>query len=245
MICSNEISTHALREEGDRRISRYERQVRGISTHALREEGDCRSRSTIWSGRRFLPTPSARRATGADGRRIQRVPFLPTPSARRATHDRDVTAEGNPKFLPTPSARRATGGLEFAKLRKRYFYPRPPRGGRRPDFQLDSGFKIYFYPRPPRGGRQGGRLNDGTLHRISTHALREEGDPPIFGRANRLRDFYPRPPRGGRRTNTCRRLWRIRFLPTPSARRATSVCHYSGGFRPISTHALREEGDGV
>ena len=55
--------------------------------------------------------------------------------------------------------------------------------------------------------------------------------------------FYPRPPRGGRPAQQHRPPRLPRFLPTPSARRATAR---SGGRRPprpISTHALREEGD--
>ena len=35
----------------------------------------------------------------------------------------------------------------------------------------------------------------------------------------------------------------IEFLPTPSARRATSITSLSDSIIPISTHALREEGD--
>ena len=56
------ISTHALREEGDAgatvNISIYT-----ISTHALREEGDLKTSIYARSRRKFLPTPSARRAT--------------------------------------------------------------------------------------------------------------------------------------------------------------------------------------
>ena len=80
-----------------------------------------------------------------------------------------------------------------------------------------------------------------------------------------MADFYPRPPRGGRRraggvllldlkflsTPSARRATRIfsihakilRFLSTPSARRATSYQHYAVLLRLISIHALREEGD--
>ena len=59
------ISTHALREEGDPTISLSKVDGVVISTHALREEGDpswvsCWMRRTLT----FLPTPSARRATG-------------------------------------------------------------------------------------------------------------------------------------------------------------------------------------
>ena len=58
----DEISIHALREEGDRRpgeIPRYP----GISIHALREEGDRRARAARAVAPLFLSTPSARRAT--------------------------------------------------------------------------------------------------------------------------------------------------------------------------------------
>ena len=57
-------------------------------------------------------------------------------------------------------------------------------------------------------------------------------------------DFYPRPPRGGRPRTTSAPSAAGKFLPTPSARRATGL---SFGFLSqvsISTHALREEGDG-
>ena len=57
--------------------------------------------------------------------------------------------------------------------------------------------------------------------KISTHALREEGD-------------FTRSPIGLRTSL---------FLPTPSARRATHSHAPDGGNQRISTHALREEGD--
>ena len=56
------ISTHALREEGDRRCNKVIGQVR-ISTHALREEGDYNNYGSSTRFHIFLPTPSARRAT--------------------------------------------------------------------------------------------------------------------------------------------------------------------------------------
>ena len=59
---SARISTHALREEGDRdHGAGWGR--RRISTHALREEGDRPRRPTPRGYPGFLPTPSARRAT--------------------------------------------------------------------------------------------------------------------------------------------------------------------------------------
>ena len=81
---------------------------------------------------------------------------------------------------------------------------------------------------------------------ISTHALREEGDQFAVPPQGSLFDFYPRPPRGGRlgKGNTAIQSVKISthalreegdrrnynspaetagFLPTPSARRATSL----------------------
>ena len=56
-------------------------------------------------------------------------------------------------------------------------------------------------------------------------------------------DFYPRPPRGGRRPLTCAFDISSQFLSTPSARRATGSLVSIYIQRPISIHALREEGD--
>ena len=79
-----EISTHALRMEGDfsPRLSRLTRQ---ISTHALRMEGDLVIPSPIACADVFLPTPSAWRATSAILKYPSVLKFLPTPSAWRAT----------------------------------------------------------------------------------------------------------------------------------------------------------------
>ena len=57
------------------------------------------------------------------------------------------------------------------------------------------------------------------------HALREEGDLPMWSSLPAVKDFYPRPPRGGRlRADQIRKATK-EFLSTPSARRATSfVC---------------------
>ncbi len=67
-----------------------------------------------------------------------------------------------------------------------------PRNGNRPE--------KHFYPRPPRGGR-----------------------PLVAQRIGRTSsNFYPRPPRGGRLVDRlCAVEQGIRFLSTPSARRAT------------------------
>ena len=101
-----------------------------------------------------------------------------------------------------------------------------------------------FYPRPPRGGRR----------QLAALILPQQTD------------FYPRPPRGGRHADRDIAKEMLKFLSTPSARRATPVSHkrvegcqvflstpsarratvlfFSAG-NPgiISIHALREEGD--
>ena len=66
----------------------------------------------------------------------------------------------------------------------------------------------------------------------------------IFGLASRgSTNFYPRPPRGGRRNFTSLQEKLLRFLSTPSARRATTVRVVKAFNSLISIHALREEGD--
>ena len=123
------------------------------------------------------------------------------------------------------------------------FYPRPPRGGRQhpelqdipariflstPSARRATGDQMvqlkgwcYFYPRPPRGGRRTGwkAWQDGT--KISIHALREEGDSVA--------------------STMC--FTSVRFLSTPSARRATGEALNFTRSSVISIHALREEGD--
>ena len=167
------------------------------------------------------------------------------------------------------------------------FYPRPPRGGRPAILSESILERDNFYPRPPRGGRQGarsraqgGRLisihalreeGDATgdyltlKAEISIHALREEGDTSSLWRARPTANFYPRPPRGGRPIEGDKTYENVKFLSTPSARRATPLCAgckttekflstpsarratagHRGGRRRvgISIHALREEGD--
>ena len=59
----------------------------------------------------FLPTPSARRATGNPLSGYKTSRFLPTPSARRATGYGNFGGGFGGAFLPTPSARRATANV--------------------------------------------------------------------------------------------------------------------------------------
>ena len=62
LIQGKNISIHALREEGDGKTG-AESIPMLISIHALREEGDLPSMPLQSTSRKFLSTPSARRAT--------------------------------------------------------------------------------------------------------------------------------------------------------------------------------------
>ena len=126
---AQDISIHALREEGDAARSRwrtetfyfYPRPPRGgrrfhhragqnllhISIHALREEGDLTTAQMTADVVRFLSTPSARRATRNPGGQV--------PGEQISIHA--LREEGD-------SASR------FSSSVAPYFYPRPPRGGR-------------------------------------------------------------------------------------------------------------------
>ena len=65
--------------------------------------------------------------------------FLSTPSARRATWF-NIPYATTYLFLSTPSARRATSPLCSRRFRSKDFYPRPPRGGR----QQKQRQNLYF-----------------------------------------------------------------------------------------------------
>ena len=168
----------------------------------------------------FLSTPSARRATGdvdrveatidisihalrEEGddlpcsRYLEIQDFYPRPP-RGGRLCNNVQCFNRFQFLSTPSARRATRPRFLIITTHRYFYPRPPRGGRPAHPTTWVSLLTYFYPRPPRGGRPT------TL-------------PSLSGSCN----FYPRPPRGGRPGCQLDLFCGVRFLSTPSARRAT------------------------
>ena len=146
--------------------------------------------------------------------------FLSTPSARRATSRLPSTSK--PRiFLSTPSARRATAA-RIAAYKGWVFLSTP--SARRATWSLWMRWNHpqNFYPRPPRGGRPLPRW----LH--------------LWRGGN----FYPRPPRGGRPKDGGIVVGTVTFLSTPSARRATGLPVREAQRRPISIHALREEGDG-
>ena len=191
-----------------------------ISIHALLTEGDVKAKDSGNTILQFLSTPSSRRAT--------RHYFFSRKAADISIHalltEGDIfhrsTEEVEEAFLSTPSSRRATYAHAHHQQFPAYFYPRPPHGGR-PDRRRYFGGHIYFYPRPPHGGR----LWDLHCCFFQIH-------------------IYPRPPHGGRPCSSKPALYffhisihalltegdstltpslsaTIRFLSTPSSRRAT------------------------
>ena len=217
---TEEISIHALREEGDRHKPQevyygenfYPRPPRGgrlyrgisvnlthsISIHALREEGDQRPACRASAHRYFYPRP-------------------PRGGRRTCTWARKTTLI----FLSTPSARRATICFLGILHSRAYFYPRPPRGGRL-DTPQHRRYNIQISIHALREEGDLFLLEIFTIpFHISIHALREEGDSSVSGWLCATKDFYPRPPRGGRQQK--------------------NRTYYIGC--AISIHALREEGD--
>ena len=169
--------------------------------------------------------------------------FLSTPSARRATLDFAGDRPGHGNFYPRPPR----GGRRFCSRRdeagQKDFYPRPPRGGRRADQPDRHGHAISIHALREEGDLEQRQPQQRRL--ISIHALREEGDQRPSRAVQPFPYFYPRPPRGGRHTDRppisrprpisihalreegdfSRKspgLTLMRFLSTPSARRATS-----------------------
>ena len=168
--------------------------------------GGRRNRSTTRRpARRFLSTPSARRATFV--RKISAGVYSISIHALREEGD-GGTSDGVERvtlFLSTPSARRATGAVLQAVQHRANFYPRPPRGGR------------------PTSGPEPGR--SGT---ISIHALREEGDGGVECPDDGVFLFLSTPSaRRATDTETGEIFKGGVFLSTPSARRATTTGWYA------------------
>ena len=173
---------------------------------------------------------------------LQAEPFLSTPSARRAT-----TEEVRPAlfilFLSTPSARRATSDGRHTGSLHSDFYPRPPRGGR-PGCAVNKSNQNKFLStpsarrataNPDRGASTTSFLSTPSARRatlllaailqifpISIHALREEGDPsasPLLQKDKKISIHALR--EEGDLSRMAQNLQQVKFLSTPSARRAT------------------------
>ena len=217
--------------------------LNAISIHALREEGDGLLYDYYTLADLFLSTPSARRATQFFFDRAKAVlNFYPRPP-RGGRLNFKITVHFRRRFLSTPSARRATAylGVNPTKERISIHALREEGDALHPYHVIHTD---DFYPRPPRGGRRDTNQLYLAPVEISIHALREEGDGAGFQGIEATIQFLSTPSArratlAGSRTTSSP----IRFLSTPSARRATARRRVREGFRWISIHALREEGD--
>ena len=125
------ISIHALREEGDFGVLCGRVGVK-ISIHALREEGDRPARTLGAHTFGFLSTPSARRATF--GLCLCKLSSSISIHALREEGDQ-AKALNIPVISISIHALREEGDRPFSQfvMTLGYFYPRPPRGGRQPN----------------------------------------------------------------------------------------------------------------
>ena len=190
-----------------------------ISIHALREEGDAVGKDLYLCAFKFLSTPSARRATY---KRTELEPSMDISiHALREEGDREGQRTQNTVGLISIHALREEGDagwrygcspadISIHALREEGDICRFGASSERP-------ISIHAL-------REEGDHGDATAARhldISIHALREEGDGYLTERNPQKRNFYPRPPRGGRRTALRASSGYSIFLSTPSARRAT------------------------
>ena len=146
------------------------------------------------------------------------------------------------KFLPTPSARRATGQGPR----------RPPRGRISTHALREEGDHRHRRDRLPGRISTHALREEGDLHRpyfvlrrwpISTHALREEGDGLTGCSGSSSSSISTHALREeGDTASPCREV--RRRISTHALREEGDVTAFLyGGDGEISTHALREEGD--
>ena len=113
---------------------RHDRQLpphhQEISIHALREEGDTSNRDTLTWVAYFYPRPPRGGRPTAGGLDLLGQGFLSTPSARRATGPHCVVEAAGYYFYPRPPRGGRRAGCPPGSASGN-FYPRPPRGGRR------------------------------------------------------------------------------------------------------------------
>ena len=191
-----------------------------ISIHALREEGDSQILASKQSSKRFLSTPSARRATC----------FSTTIGHDFAISIHALREEGD-RSAGTSSAAHCTISIHALREEGDAPLPRQPAGAnlflstpsaRRATYTtLDGTWTDEFLSTPSARRATARDVQVAVLQRfLSTPSARRATamDP---AQSESLPYFYPRPPRGGRR----RHLRRVIVGAD------------------ISIHALREEGD--
>ena len=169
------ISIHALREEGDQG-----RQQKGLRVADFYPRPPRGGRPSLGSAQRsspfdFYPRPPRGGRQPPARKRAPQKKFLSTPSARRATDIQACTDSRHNNFYPRPPR----GGRQVwhgRQRKERNFYPRPPRGGRHEGVgQKCAAALISIHALREEGDRR----KSGSLsaeQAISIHALREEGD---------------------------------------------------------------------
>ena len=170
----------------------------------------------------FLSTPSARRATSAH--RLTSVQRTISIHALREEGDDFGDLFTDRPLISIHALREEGDDRRGEMLTGLYdFYPRPPRGGRLPRASRAAG-RRDFYPRPPRGGRLATDVVRKYKQLISIHALREEGDANKPHKIPQAIRFLSTP--SARRATSADSVFSlsdIAFLSTPSARRATQI----------------------
>ena len=146
--------------------------------------------------------------------------FLSTPSARRATYLLTVPPTSIKISIHALREEGDDVGVDDVVHIARFLSTPSARRATRASSTATSTCS-YFYPRPPRGGRPDRFPPLSQTGGISIHALREEGDT-VSGYT---------------------KAQVLKFLSTPSARRATCMRQEQNSSICISIHALREEGD--
>ena len=145
-----------------------------ISIHALREEGDRQAAPVASAQKIFYPRPPRGGRRYQFGPRKVRFAFLSTPSARRATCGR-IRLHAVVEFLSTPSARRATRWQPIKT--KRFLFLSTPSARRATFDSIDYISNQEFLSTPSARRATGIVKADAIVIIISIHALREEGDP--------------------------------------------------------------------
>ena len=132
-----------------------------ISIHALREEGDVDDRHLFRVKVPFLSTPSARRATFTrSGALPLKGHFYPRPPrGGRLCRSSAGRKQHHVHFYPRPPR----GGRRCVQLTQRFiqhFYPRPPRGGRHADTdRRNRHIRISIHALREEGDTRNGTMN--------------------------------------------------------------------------------------
>ena len=147
-----------------------------ISIHALREEGDIAETFAIFSDGNFYPRPPRGGRRQSNHRCAAGKIFLSTPSARRATKTPAAAPCSGKDFYPRPP-RGGRPGVELHHMWSMAISIHALREEGDLDAVVGLGVDGDFYPRPPRGGRLLKNIPLPADLPISIHALREEGDP--------------------------------------------------------------------